>query len=59
MNKDVVRQPNYLEEVGDTTFGNRSAKRSLGCPNYRTTDKKTCREVSTWMKAKSGSIHRH
>lgn len=41
MDKDVVGQPNYLEEVCDTTFSNRSAKCSLGCPNYRTTDKKT------------------
>ena len=39
MNKDVVGQPNH-PEVCDSIFGNRSAKRSLGCPDYRTTDKK-------------------
>ena len=57
MDKDIVGQPNYLEEVCDTTFGNCSAECSLGCPNYRTTDKKTyfiVVSLSTRMKERSG-----
>ena len=59
--RNVVRL-NYLEEVCDTTFGNRSPKRSLRCPDYRTTDKKTYIS-SSWghhlnESKKMGSTHR-